>query len=325
MVKHRALIALFPILVVSIVSILNRFKMAAPKPTIAVLGGTGHTGQHIMNALISSTFRSSYSQVILLTRQDAINSKVAELEKAGAVIRTYTEFTLLNSLHDVDILVCALNTSGHHTKDALLEILSKTNISLYIPSEFGVDHSIHDFKHPLWDSKKAHSTGAQKAKREMKVCRVYSGLFLEDSLTVPYLGLQTSSGKFEAIGSADQKISFTSIVDNGKVIASLGTLPIDEVPDEVRVASDTISPKAVAELWNAKKDKKIAVSEVDLKAFKETSLNAETVSAAACLRLLQGEGKIDHGAAGLGNHNELVNPGESKWKWTKVAEWVDTV
>lgn len=278
-----------------------------------------------MNALLSPTFRSSYSQVILLTRQDAINSKVADLEKAGAVIRTYTDSTLLNSLHDVNILVCALNLSGHHTKDALLEVLSKTKISLYIPSEFGVDHSIHDFKHPLWDSKKEHAITAQKARPGIKVCRVYCGLFLEDSLTVPYLGLQTSSGKFEAIGSADQKISFTSIVDNGKVIASLGTLTIGDVPDEVRVASDTISPKAVAELWNAKKENKIVVSQVDLKEFKEKTLGAETVGAGACLRLLQGEGKIDHSEAGLGNHNELVNPGESKWKWSKVAGWVDTV
>lgn len=278
-----------------------------------------------MNALLSPTFRSSYSQVILLTRQDAINSKVAVIEKAGAVIRTYTDSTLLDSLHGVDILVCALNLSGHHTKDALLEVLPKTKISLYIPSEFGVDHSIHDFKHPLWDSKKEHAITAQKARAEIKVCRVYCGLFLEDSLTVPYLGLQTSSGKFEAIGSADQKISFTSIVDNGKVIASLGTLPIGDVPDEVRVASDTISPKAVAELWNAKKENKIVVSQVDLKEFKEKTLGAETVGAGACLRFLQGEGKIDHSEAGLGNHNELVNPGESKWKWSKVAGWMDTV
>ncbi|KAH6684790.1 isoflavone reductase family protein [Halenospora varia] len=272
------------------------------KPSIAVFGGTGHMGEH-----------------------DNGNSKVASLEHAGAIVVTYTDQQLVKALSGIDTVVVALSSKGHHTKDMLLEALPRTNVSLYIPSEFGVDHEVHDFSAGLWNSKKEHSAKVKTVMPKLKICRVYCGLFTEDTFIVPYLGLQASSGKFEAVGSADQKISFTSITDLGKAIASLGTMPLDSIPPAIHIASDTISPRAVAELWNASKSTKIVVSEVDLKGFKDAALAADPVNLGACLRFLQGEGKIDHSQLGLGNDNELVNPGQSKWEWTPVEKWVETV
>jgi hypothetical protein len=66
---------------------------------------------------------------------------------------------------------------------ALLQALPETDICLYIPSEFVVDHTIHDFLHPEWDAKKHHFAIAQEVlPKSTKVVRVFIGLFLEDSI-----------------------------------------------------------------------------------------------------------------------------------------------
>jgi hypothetical protein len=77
----------------------------------------------------------------------------------------------------------SIGSQGHAFKEALLQALPETDICLYIPSEFGVDHTIHDFLHPEWDAKKHHFAIAQEVlPKSTKVVRVFIGLFLEDSI-----------------------------------------------------------------------------------------------------------------------------------------------
>lgn len=76
----------------------------------------------------------------------------------------------------------------------------------------------------------------------------------------------------------------------------------------------------MSELRNEKKENDIDVNEVDMKEFNGKTWGAENVDAGACLRPLQGEGKINHSTAGCGNHCKLVKSGESKWKWCQVAD-----
>lgn len=74
---------------------------------------------------------------------------------------------------------------------------------LYFPSEFGVNHYLHDFEHDEWNAKKHHFRLAGELIPNIRVCRVYAGLFLEESVG-PWFGFFTKQGRYEAVGSPTQ-------------------------------------------------------------------------------------------------------------------------
>ncbi len=204
-------------------------------------------------------------------------------------------------------------------KDAIAEALPGTSVKVYFPSEFGVDHTVHDFPHVEWDYKKKHAARATELCPGVKVCRIYPGLFLESSIG-PWFGFDTKNGKYEAIGSQDKKIGFIGMDDLGMVTAAVASLPKDKIPNEVHVAGDNRSTKEIAKVMMDAGAGSIEVVEVDLDKYKKETLEAGPKNPAVCLRFLMGEGNIDHTSAGLGNDNELVNPGEQKWKWKKMED-----
>ena len=77
-----------------------------PLPTVAVAGGTGKLGKHILNVLLSPRFRQRFKTVKVLTRGGAF-SELVELEQAGASVTLYCSSTIAAALSGVDILVNA--------------------------------------------------------------------------------------------------------------------------------------------------------------------------------------------------------------------------
>ena len=211
---------------------------------------------------------------------------------------------------------------------------------LYIPSEFGVDHTIHDFPHPEWDKKKHHVAIAQEVlPKSAKVVQVFVGLFLEDSIGY-WFGFDTKKGVYEAVGSADTKVSFTSVGDIGKVvavIAGMSEAELEEVPDQLHISGTSASTSEIAELMNAQSTPKgdISATTIDETAYKRKTFDSGHQNPAPYLRFLMGDGSIDHRSkahGGIGNDNELVNPGEKRWRWktmkdyaaeTKGRPWMD--
>lgn len=290
-------------------------------PTVAILGATGHLGSHITSALLSPSTRPLFSQVILLSRHQPSSPQLSQWQdSASATLRTYSETNLAAYLAGVDVLINAIGPSGHDFKDRLLRALPDSPVKLYIPSEFGVDHYVHDFPHPEWDRKKAHFALARRLVPDVKICRVFIGLFLEDSVG-PWFGFDTKRGRYESVGPKGTPVSFTALGDVGRAVARLAGLKPEDVPEEVHIAGDTVSMGGVAEVMGEAGAGKIVVTEVDFGAFKKKTVEeGGTEDPSQYLRFLMGEGKIDHSDGGIGNDNELVNPEEKYWRWRTVSD-----
>jgi hypothetical protein len=132
---------------------------------------------------------------------------------------------------------------------------------------------------------------------------------------------------FEVVGSADQRVSWTSWEDVGRVLASLAAMPAHAMEEYVRVSGDVRSVGECARIMDeARGDgERIEVREVAREKFKREVLEAsKEESLMSYSRYLMGVGKLDFDKeenGGLGNSNEIVNPDDTKWKWNTVAEY----
>ncbi|GKZ29267.1 hypothetical protein AbraIFM66950_004073 [Aspergillus brasiliensis] len=311
--------------------------MASPQtlPVVAIAGATGHLGKHVASAFLTSNLRNRFSEIILLSRQGSSSNHHqppagipddTHSNSPKLTIRNYTEddeTSITHALHGAHILINTVGPSGHSFKEKLLHAVSKTDIQLYFPSEFGVNHYVHDFPHLEWDAKKKHMALANELlfPKKVKICRVFCGLFLEDSIG-PWFGFDTKRGRYESVGSSEVLVSFTSLEDVGKSVAALASLPVAEVPEVVHLAGDSRSVREIAEIMGAVAGGggEIEVVEVGLEGFKKETTAQESWDPAAYLRFLMGEGKILHTRDGLGNDDELVNPGQRVWKWETLRD-----
>lgn len=294
------------------------------KPVIAVAGATGTIGQRIVRALITRPFITHFSEIVLLSRSDSQPSFPIAVFPAEIqlTMRRYDDFDLADSLADVDVLVNAIGPgpAAHAFKDNLLRALPDTPVRLYFPSEFGVDHRAHNFRHRDWDRKKAHCRLAAELLPSLRICRVFGGLVLERSVG-PALGLDAAHNRFQCVGSAYVPVSFTSLADIGRTVASLALRPPENVPDAVHVAGDTLSVADIAGVMKSAGAGSITISEIDLKRYR--AVTAATKSAedpGPFLRFLMGEGSVDHSAWSMGCDNEMVNPGETLWRWKRMVD-----
>ena len=134
---------------------------------------------------------------------------------------------------------------------------------------------------------------------------------------------------YEAVGSADKKVSFTSVGDIGKavaVIAGMSETELEKVPDQVHISGTSASISEVAELMNAHSTPKgeISATIVDEAEYKRKTFESGAQNPAPYLRFLMGDGSIDHRSkaeGGIGSDNDLVNPGERRWKWKTMQDY----
>ncbi|KAJ5544809.1 hypothetical protein N7535_006803 [Penicillium sp. DV-2018c] len=305
------------------------------KPIVAIAGATGHLGKQITTAFLSSAFHDKFSEIILLSRRESTLFSPSELRTGLKVTtRRYDTTNLEEALRDVDILINAIGPGGHEFKTRIAATLPRTNIRLYFPSEFGVDHYGHDFAHLEWYEKKKHLANAQPVVTDMKICRVFVGLFLEDSIG-PWFGFDTRNGRYTSVGPPTTPVSFTGMGDVGKTVASLASMEVELVPEIVRVGGDTRSILEIAGIMRDAGAGEIDVREVPYEEYKRvTTAKEDSWDPAAYLRFLMADGRIDHTVNGLGSDNEFVNPGQRLWKWKTMEDlaretggrpWKDTV
>ncbi|KAG7121929.1 Vegetative incompatibility protein HET-E-1 like [Verticillium longisporum] len=287
--------------------------------TVAIAGGTGNLGYKIVQALLSDQLRPRFRELVVLARNDS--EKTASLESKGAAIRLYSEGNLKSALEGVNVLINTVGATGHHFKEQLLRALPQSSVKLYFPSEFGVDHYVHDFAHDEWDAKKNHIRLAEELIPEIRVCRLFPGLFLEDSIG-PWFGFHTKLNRYEAVGSPDEPTSYTSMHDVGRALAALAVLPPAEVPEKVHLAGDTKSVAEIARIMEqASEDQKpIEVTTLDLHPYKANLLANPEPMPEKYLRFLMGEGLINHTAGGLGNDNSIIEGDGGFERWKSIKE-----
>ena len=163
------------------------------------------------------------------------------------------------------------------------------------------------------------------------------------------MGFDIANNTFTPYGSPSTKLSSNSRADIAKAIARLSILALDpataaKVPDELRIAGTTTTFEEVRDIVARVKgvEKGKIVSE-DLAAHKKALSEKPgenfpgyarlVLSSRACSmstetddvvrhRVLLGEGKVDYSSD---NSNELVNPGQSLWKWKTVEQHIQSL
>ncbi|KHN97510.1 isoflavone reductase family protein [Metarhizium album ARSEF 1941] len=276
--------------------------------TVAIAGATGNLGGKVTRAFLRPENGARFRDVVALVRAES--NATAGLAAAGAKLRVYDEDNLAESLQGVDVLISP--------REKLLRCLSSTSVSLYFPSEFGVNHYLHDFAHDEWDMKKRHFELAKQLIPDIRLCRVYAGLLLEDSVG-PWFGFDTKRGRYEAVGSPSQRTSYTSKSDVGRALANLASLPAGEVPAEVYLSGDSKSFQEIADIMKAHGAGDVDVTSVPLAPYKAEVLTNPSPTPERYLRFLMGEGKIDHSEQGLGSQTDVVLRG-GPIEWTQVKD-----
>ncbi|OQE20705.1 hypothetical protein PENFLA_c016G03281 [Penicillium flavigenum] len=289
------------------------------RPVVAIAGATGHLGKHVTTAFLSSTFQDKFSEIILLSRNESCLFQPSS-SKTGVKLSTrrYSENNLEEALQDIQILVDTIGPAGHDFKTKLVDALPGTNIRVYFPSEFGVDNYAHDFAHPGWQQKKKHFANVQRVVPHMKICRVFSGLVLED--LGPGFGLNTQNGKYTSVGSFRTPVSFTSVGDVGRTVASLATLPAEKIPDIVHVGGDSRSVAEMARIMESAGAGRIDIDCLSYEKYKKENTAGPSSWPESHVWFLMGDGGVAHTAAFLGNDNGLVSPGQQLWRWKTVED-----
>ena len=199
--------------------------------------------------------------------------------------------------------------------------LPNTDVKLYFPSEYGVDHRKYPFAAAEWVPKKDHFETAQELfAGKIKICRVFVGLLLEDSIG-PWFGYDTKNGIYEAVGSTNVRSSFTSKDDVGKVLATLSSMLLANIPEAVHISGDNASFEDIAAIMYRAGAGKVEVKSRELEPWKKWAIEAKGQTPENYLRFLMGEEKIDHRVGTeLGCDNEVVNPGQKIWRWRTLAD-----
>ncbi|EGX90723.1 isoflavone reductase family protein [Cordyceps militaris CM01] len=284
---------------------------------VAVAGASGNLGAKITEMLLQPPFRQRFAQVVILARSSS--TEVKRLASLGAVVRQYSDDNLEDALKHVDVLINTIGPAGHKFKAKLLQSLPNSSVKLYFPSEFGVNHYVHDFEHEEWDAKKAHMRMVREMDLKVQVCRVFAGLFLEDSIG-PWFGFFTRESSYQAIGDATQRTSYTSMYDVGRALAILASSEYSEIPSEVQLSGDNKSMTEIARIMEESGADPIKITSLPLEPYRKEVMAKPTPTPERYLRFLMGQGKIDHSAEGMGNHNYLFERDDLRVNWQTCTD-----
>jgi len=293
---------------------------------------------------LSPEYRPFFKRVICPTR-DANSSAAKALADLGAEVRQVDPASAQawkNVLKGVDVVVNTMAGQVVDVNNLIADAAVESGVKVYFPSEFGVDHRINDFPgfdHPEWARKRVQTEHVQEVSAgKMKIVFLYIGLFVE-YVGYPYkdtfgpsgwFGFDIGNKIFTAVGSPTARVAFTSKADIGRTLAQLSILSMSPttastVPEHVRICGTLKSMDEIRLAMEKESGATINGRTLELGKFKN-ELKAAFLGGEATLNLspsqhiciLMGEGKLDWS---LENHNNLVNPHESIWKWKTMEEF----
>ncbi|VEU22130.1 DEKNAAC103143 [Brettanomyces naardenensis] len=293
------------------------------KPVVAVIGLNGAIGSHVLEALTSPTFKSNVASPII-----AISRKVPETKRPGV---KYVEGSIDNAealkeaYKGVDVVVDISSISVSH--EASVDAAVANGVKLYIPSEFGTDYSKSQFKDVF--AAKAKVLEYAKAKG-LKTVQIITGFFTEWFIPAPPLtGIDVEKGTFQLHGDGKERASTTSLIDVGKVVASVAIKPVAEIPEVVVVQGSAPTFSEIAEYYESVTGRKLEylspISEEDtIKAAQDAIQKGLTgfEDFAKILLAVAVSGK--GGNFTKKNDDEFVNPGQSLWKWVDWKSVADS-
>lgn len=293
--------------------------------TVAVYGLNGTLGADVIKALISEPFVSKIKTPIKLLTQSP-DQKVVTSDKVEYI--NVKETPLKQALQGIDVFI-NLGNFPTAASPEVIEALVANNVKLYIPSQFGTDlEALQDDFPGFLDGKNAHSNEARS--KGIKTVDIYTGLFIgADQIFYgpsPFsvLNFDADKKEVEIVGDENTVINPSFFKDIGNVVAALATRDdYKSIPDKVRTYSGKVTLGDLVAHYEKKHNVKITKkyikpSEVIAEAkekYKNFSFQDFFLYLRAFLAGGEGKGLIFESK----NDRELINPGESLFKWTKYT------
>lgn len=213
-------------------------------------------------------------------------------------------------------------------QDELLALVEKlvANVrpNLFIPSQFGID-ILHARKiiPDILQMKYDHSVNVRGL--GIKVVDIVTNWFAEEGKylyeVLPHVNLDPETNTYLQIGDLDTKFAYTRTEDAGFVIARVATeSSVNSLPDQIRVKSGSISFKELLDRYEQTHNVKLSVGEkltplealAQLKEKHDKSAGFFWGDFFFYIHTLAATTGLDYD----NKDNELINPGESIWKWT---------
>ncbi|EGW29892.1 CIP1 protein [Spathaspora passalidarum NRRL Y-27907] len=289
--------------------------------SIAVFGLHGSLGQPTIDAINSGKFDNKLKfPVKAITRKDKTSTDRIEYIKTE--INPDTVDSIAAKLPGVDVIIELLAC----TPDLFActeQIVAKVKPKLFIPSQFGSDYTVcNEFVPGMFYNKISHSENVRKM--GVKAVDIITTFFAQPGLymyeVVGHLGIDPKTKSYFQIGDLNTKVPFTRVEDIGYVVLAVSTTPIDTLPDEIKVKSGSISYADAIDKYEQTHDVKLEKSSEITTDEARKQLNEKLKQTGGFnwndflwyLHVIGAHG-IDYDE----KDNELINPNQSVWEWTK--------
>ena len=296
------------------------------KPIIALVGGTGHLGRLIGNALLDKP----EVQLRLLVRSGS-RDKVAELEKRGAqvvegALGLDDGAALAAFSEGASTIISAVQGGPEVIIDGqtrLLRAARNAGVRRFIPSDYSLDlFKVKPGHIPTSDMRHKFASVADAERGEVEVVHVLNGGFLDRGVLFGFIRV-IDLEKLTAYvwGDGKQPMDWTTYADTARYTAEVA---VDErpVPRVFSIAGEVLSFEGIVEAYESASGKKLKVvrlgslEDLDKRIEKLQKAGPDYVLAYLPLMyyrsVLNGEGKLE----------ELMNDRYPSIQPTTVREYV---
>ncbi|KIW49133.1 hypothetical protein PV05_10841 [Exophiala xenobiotica] len=188
---------------------------------VAVAGGTGNLGPHVVNALLAA----NYSVTVLTRKGSTSTSKLPKSPNLSVVEVDYSSVTsLTEALKGHDVVVSTLATESLGSQYPLIDAAIAAGVKRFIPSEFGSD-TTHpkSSKLPVYKYKveTQHYLQAKSAEHpEFTYTLVLNGAFLSWGIKVGFL-VNVANHSATVWNGGDVPFSATNLETVGEAVAGV--------------------------------------------------------------------------------------------------------
>ena len=293
------------------------------KVSVAIFGIGGSLGKPIIDAFETGKFDDKIELPIkVVTRKDLPSTD--RIQYIVGNLDDELVDSLAQKLEGTDVVVELLAVEPVLLK-IVEEILQKVKPKLFLPSEFSVDiDQVNTYIPGFWSAMSDHVEHVRES--GIKTVSIVTGEFAVPGSfmyeLVSQVGIDVKEKTITHFGDPNTKITICKLADIANSVLSLITLYPQTIPDIVRIQSDEVTFQEVI-------DRYIQTHNVELKVVKtipkeqvakdiltrfESGFSLDEIF--LYLQAIASQG-TDKGMHFSEIHNELVNPGESLWKWEK--------
>jgi len=238
--------------------------MAQQLKNILLVGGTGHLGSQIANALLDK----KVFHVKILVRKTTLETKkdmIESFKSKGATVvvgETSNIGEMTNILKGVDTIVSAIGTTSiAEEKNLIAAAKASGSVKRFIPSEYGAE--ISKLKDPGFLAGKLAITEELK-NSGIDYTIIVTGVFLEYLFNI----LEADRGIITGLGEGNLKFSSISTADIAKFVPEILLDPYSK-NQVIRLVGQTMTPRQAETIYNSIHDKKVHVVPKDVATFKK--------------------------------------------------------